>query len=251
MSKSSNPRILKSSHPQILKSSNPQILKFLVRSVLTNPIYMPDRIIRVSLVEDVEEVRISLKNRILQTEGMTCVGDYADGETALAALLVEETDIVITDIGLPGISGIECMFRIKQQRADLRFLAFTVFDNDENVFEALKAGADGYVLKRDPTEKIIQAIQELYEGGSPMSRAVALKVLQSFRPPPKKSADKILTVRETELLENLSKGLFYKEIASLMFISEGTVKQHVNHIYQKLQAQNRTEAINKYRLGTY
>lgn len=212
---------------------------------------MPDRIIRVSLVDDLEEVRIALKNQILQTEGMTCVGDYADGETALAALLLAETDIVIMDIGLPGMSGIECMLRIKQQRTDLRFLTFTVFDNDEHVFEALKAGADGYVLKRDPTEKILQAIQELYEGGSPMSRAVALKVLQSFRPPQRKKTDKILTTREVEILENLSKGLFYKEISSQLFISEGTVKQHVNHIYQKLQAQNRTEAINKYRLGTY
>lgn len=212
---------------------------------------MPESIIRVSLVEDIEEVRISLKNQILQAEGMTCIGDYADGETALDALLLEETDIVVMDIGLPGMSGIECMLRVKQQRADLRFLAFTVFDNDEHVFEALKAGADGYILKRDPMEKTLQAIEELYAGGSPMSRSVALKVLQSFRPPQRKNADKILTTRETEILETLSKGLFYKEIASLLFISEGTVKQHVNHIYQKLQAQNRTEAINKYRLGTY
>ena len=213
---------------------------------------MPDhRIIRVSLVDDLEEVRIALKNRILQTEGMTCVGDYADGETALAALLLAETDIVVMDIGLPGMSGIECMLRVKQQRTDLRFLAFTVFDNDEHVFEALKAGADGYVLKRDPMEKILQAIQELYAGGSPMSRAVALKVLHSFRPPQRKKTGQILTTREVEILDTLSKGLFYKEIASQLFISEGTVKQHVNHIYQKLQAQNRTEAINKYRLGTY
>lgn len=212
---------------------------------------MPDSIIRVSLVEDVEEVRISLKDNILQTAGMTCAGDYADGETALAALLHEETDIVVMDIGLPGISGIECMFRVKQQRPDLRFLMLTIFDNDEQVFEALKAGADGYLLKRDPMEKTLQAIRELYEGGSPMSRAVALKVLQSFRPPQRKNTGNLLTTRETEILENLSTGLLYKEIAARLFISEGTVKQHVNHIYQKLQAQNRTEAINKYKAGTY
>ncbi len=212
---------------------------------------MPDHIIRVSLVEDVEDVRLSLKNHLLQTAGMTCAGDYADGETALTALPHEQTDIVVMDIGLPGISGIECMFRVKQRRPDLRFLMFTVFDNDEHVFEALKAGADGYVLKSDPMEKTLQAVRELYEGGSPMSRAVALKVLQSFRPFPKKDTHKTLTARETEILENLSKGLLYKEIAAQLFISEGTVKQHVNHIYQKLQAQNRTEAINKYRAGTY
>lgn len=212
---------------------------------------MAEDIIRVSLVEDAEEVRLSLKNHILQTAGMTCAGDYADGESALAALLYEETDIVIMDIGLPGISGIECMFRVKQQRPDLRFLMLTVFDNDEQVFEALKAGADGYLLKRDPIEKILQAIRELYEGGSPMSRAVALKVLQSFRPPLRKNTGNPLTARETEILENLSTGLLYKEIAARLFISEGTVKQHVNHIYQKLQAQNRTEAINKYKAGNY
>lgn len=212
---------------------------------------MAEDIIRVSLVEDAEEVRLSLKNHILQTAGMTCAGDYADGESALAALLYEETDIVIMDIGLPGISGIECMFRVKQQRPDLRFLMLTVFDNDDQVFEALKAGADGYLLKRDPIEKILQAIRELYEGGSPMSRAVALKVLQSFRPPLRKNTGNPLTARETEILENLSTGLLYKEIAARLFISEGTVKQHVNHIYQKLQAQNRTEAINKYKAGNY
>ena len=212
---------------------------------------MPDRIIRVSLVEDTEEVRVLLKHHLLQTEGMTCVGDYADGETALAALLVEETDVVVMDIGLPGMRGIECLLRVKKRRADLRFLVFTVFDTDVQVFEALKAGADGYVLKRDPMEKIVQAIQELYAGGSPMSRSIALKVMHSFRPPQRKKTDQILTTREVEILDTLSKGLFYKEIASQLFISEGTVKQHVNHIYQKLQAQNRTEAINKYRLGTY
>jgi DNA-binding NarL/FixJ family response regulator len=212
---------------------------------------MSDHIIRVSLVEDAEEVRFSLKNNILQTADMTCAGDYADGETALAALSYEQTDIVVMDIGLPGMNGIECMFRIKQQRSDLRFLMLTVFDNDEHVFEALKAGADGYLLKSDPVEKMLQAIRELHEGGSPMSRAVALKVLQSFRPPQTKHADKILTPRETEILENLSKGLLYKEIAARLFISEGTVRQHVNHIYQKLHAQNRTEAINKYKSGLY
>lgn len=204
--------------------------------------------IRVSLVEDIEAVRLALKSQIALTAGMACVGDYADGTSALVALPQEATDIVVMDIGLPDMSGIHCMLRLKQQRPELRCLIYTVFDNDENLFEALKAGADGYVLKRDPLPKIVEAVQELYEGGSPMSRAIALKVLQHFRPPQRPKADKILTVREVDILENLAKGLFYKEIADHLSISTGTVKQHVNHIYQKLQVQNRTEAINKYNL---
>ena len=208
---------------------------------------MKEATIRVSIVDDLDEVRETLKAAIDETEDMVCVSNYPDAEEALTGLEKDEPDIVIMDIGLPRMSGIECMLRIKLKKPDMRFMMFTVFDHDSKVFEALKAGADGYILKHESFENIIENVRELHAGGAPMSRHIARKVMRSFRRLPEtEGGEKPLTPREIEILENLSRGLLYKEIADQMEIRIGTVKQHIHNVYKKLHVQNKTEAINKY-----
>lgn len=202
---------------------------------------------RVSIVEDLDEVRLSLRAAIDEADGLQCLNDYATGEAALSGLLADPPDVVVMDIGLPGINGIECMLRVKLKNPDIRFMMFTIFDKDEQVFEALKAGADGYILKHEPFDEILSAIREVHAGGAPMSRHIARKVMRSFhRLPQPPDGETPLTPRETEVLEKLSKGWLYKEIADNLDIKLGTVKQHIHKIYKKLHVQNRTEAINKY-----
>lgn len=202
--------------------------------------------IKLCIVEDEPETRDYLGLYLPDTPGIVCKGSYASGEEALQHISAENCDIVLMDIGLPGMNGIETMLRIRQSYPEIAFIMFTVFEDDEHLFEALKAGADGYLLKKDTLDKIALAILELQEGGSPMSRSIARKVLSHFRATPRNKALDVLSKREMEVLESLSRGLQYKEVAQTLFISEGTVKQHVNHIYTKLHVQNRTEAINKY-----
>jgi DNA-binding NarL/FixJ family response regulator len=153
-------------------------------------------------------------------------------------------DVVITDINLPGKNGIECVFELKNLNPAIQFIMFTIYEDNDQVFEALKAGATGYILKNTAPEKIVEAILELYEGGSPMSPKIARKVLQSFS----KTENPVLQLiskREREVLDLLSKGYLYKEIADQLNITLSTVKRHLNHIYEKLQVQNKTEAVNK------
>lgn len=205
--------------------------------------------IRISIVEDIPEVLDSLRTRIEQEADMTCVGAYPMAEEALTGLTAYPPDIVLMDIGLPAMGGIECMLRVKLKHPQVRFLMFTVFDNDEKVFESLKSGASGYVLKREGTEGAIQAIRNLHAGGAPMSRDIARKVLESFHAKgPANPLTETLTPREIEILQLLSRGLLYKEIALRLSppIAEGTVRQHIHHIYRKLEVNNRTEAINRY-----
>jgi DNA-binding NarL/FixJ family response regulator len=163
---------------------------------------------------------------------------------------MQQPDLVIMDINLPGMTGIECIRRLKPEFPDIQFIMFTVYEDSEQVFEALTAGASGYLLKKTPPDKIINALKELHEGGAPMSTGIARKVISSFQQrsaPNQKTpaADLKLSPREYEILELLSKGLFYKEIASQLAISTGTVRQHIHKIYEKLHVQNRTEALNK------
>ncbi len=208
---------------------------------------MSPAFIQVAIVEDLDEVRQSLREAIEETPGLLCINDYGDAETALPGLLAEPPDVVVMDIGLPGMNGIECMLRVKLKNPDIRFMMFTIFDQDNQVFEALKAGADGYILKHEPLEDILEAIREVKAGGAPMSRHIARKVMRSFHRLPKTDPEEApLTVRETQILEELARGRLYKEIADSLHIAVGTVKQHIHNIYQKLHVQNRTEAINKY-----
>jgi DNA-binding NarL/FixJ family response regulator len=202
--------------------------------------------ISIAIVEDLDEVRDGLQNFIALSTDFLIVGAYKSGEEACDKLPGVSPDVVIMDINLPGISGIECIRQVKHKSPSTQFMMFTVYENDEKVFEALKAGASGYLLKNTGLLQIVESIKELHEGGSPMSANIARKLVNLFRQPSKETTSvDILSNRENEVLQLLSKGLLYKEIADQLQISTGTVRQHIHKIYEKLHVQNRTEAINK------
>ncbi|MDX9905293.1 MAG: response regulator transcription factor [Bacteroidales bacterium] len=214
---------------------------------------MPDKVntpgnpLRVAVVEDDHTVRAVLEILLGGSPGFTCAAAYCNGEDAVAGLPEANPDVVLMDINLPGISGIECITRLKSQGFSAPFIMLTVFENSETVFQSLSAGASGYLLKQTPPAKLLDAILEVYHGGSPMSREIARKVVQSFRQPAANPAiENGLTAREEEILSYLSKGLLYKEIAGKLFIDVETVKTHIRHIYEKLQVHTRSEAIVKY-----
>ena len=151
------------------------------------------------------------------------------------------------DINLPGISGIECIRRLREKGFTGQFMMFTVYDDDDSVFEALQAGAMGYLLKKSSPAQFLEAIREIMDGGSPMSAQIARKLVNVFNRQTKPAPESDnLSKREREILELISKGFLYKEVAEKLFITTGTVKQHIHKIYEKLQVQNKTEAINKY-----
>lgn len=204
--------------------------------------------IRVSVVEDQPDVLNSLVRRIDRAEGMICLSHFTNAEDALEKIPQQQPDLVLMDIGLPRMDGVECMIRIKMQVPEADFLMFTVFDNDETVFDALKGGAVGYVLKSDGPAGALDAIGEYARGGAPMSREIARKVLSSFHTVNKRPKEGFedLTPQQALILGQLSQGLLNKEIADRLGISEGTVKQHNYAIYKKLQVNNRTEAVQKY-----
>ena len=202
--------------------------------------------IRVSIVEDLAEVRDGLAELISSDRELSMVESFEDAESASEKLPQLQADIVIMDINLPGMSGIECIRRIKEKCPDTQFMMFTVYENDEKVVQALQAGATGYLLKRTEPDRILESIKELNQGGSPMSSSIARKVLSIFLSEKKITKKEILSKRENEVLELLANGLLYKEIAERLFISLGTVRQHIHNIYEKLHVSNRTEAVNKY-----
>lgn len=198
--------------------------------------------IHVSIVEDLPEVRDGLYAIVSQANDLVCLNAYGSGEDAYTGLLASPPDIVIMDISLPGETGVACIRRLRSSGFQGQFLMFTVYEDSDQVFEALNAGASGYLLKSAAPEQIILAIRELHEGGSPMSAAIARRVVNSFR---SSGEGEKLSAREMEVLTALSKGFLYKEIAAQLFLSVGTVRQHIHHIYEKLHVQNRTEALNK------
>lgn len=203
--------------------------------------------ISLAIVEDLDEVREGLKQFISLNPEFIIQDTYKTAEEAAYEIPRKKPDIVIMDISLPGMSGIECIKEIKNKVPKTQFMMFTVYENDEKIFEALKAGASGYLLKNTGLAQMIEALKELYNGGSPMSSNIARKVVNIFHDNQKfNDPDYQLTKREKEILQLLAKGLLYKEIAEQVFVSTNTVKQHIHNIYEKLHVQNRTEAINKY-----
>ncbi|HEY5825033.1 MAG TPA: response regulator transcription factor [Cyclobacteriaceae bacterium] len=202
--------------------------------------------ISLAIVEDLAEVREGLKQFISLNPEFKILGAFQNAEESVDALPRLNPDIVIMDINLPGMSGIECIRQIKKKIPRTQFMMFTVYENDEKVFEALKAGASGYLLKNTGLFQLTEALKELYNGGSPMSANIARKMVTLFR---EEHADAEpttgLSKRENEILQLLSKGLLYKEIADQLGISVGTVRQHIHKIYEKLHVQNRTEALNR------
>jgi DNA-binding NarL/FixJ family response regulator len=201
--------------------------------------------ITLAIVEDLDEVRDGLKNFISLSNGFEVLDTFKSAEDALTGLPAIQPDIVIMDINLPGMNGIECIRQVKDKSPATQFMMFTVYENDEKVFEALKAGASGYLLKNTGLVQLIEALKELHNGGSPMSSNIARKLVTVFRNEPNREALAALSARENEVLQLLSKGLLYKEIAEQLHISTATVRQHIHKIYEKLHVQNRTEAINK------
>lgn len=201
--------------------------------------------IKVVIVEDTEIIRETLQMLVSGTPGLECVSSFSNAEDALSEIPKLCPDIVIMDIGLPGIDGIECVRKLKEKCTGTQFLMCTVFEDDENIFEALKAGATGYIVKKTPPAKIVEAIHELHHGGSPMSGQIARRVIQVMLQPKKNEALETLTDRETEILHLLAKGFRYKEIGDQLYISVATVRTHIHNIYEKLQVQSRTDALNK------
>jgi DNA-binding NarL/FixJ family response regulator len=202
--------------------------------------------ISVVIVEDLDEVRDGLKQFIALSPDFTILDTFKTGEEALHDLPALHPDIVIMDINLPGINGIECIRLVKKKVPRTQFMMFTVYENDEKVFEALKAGATGYLLKNTGMIQMADSLRELYNGGSPMSSGIARKLVTVFREQhANEQTVEALSQRENQVLQLLSRGLLYKEIADQLLISTGTVRQHIHRIYEKLHVQNRTEAINK------
>ena len=201
--------------------------------------------IKICIVEDLEEVRDGMVSLLTLDERFELLAAFPDAEKAADELPAWQPDIVIMDINLPGMNGIDCIKKVKALCPQSQFIMFTIYEDDEKVFEALAAGASGYLLKKTPFTKIAESLVELNAGGSPMSTQIARKVIKRFQNDEAKEQIETLSVRENEILQLLAKGLLYKEIGIKLSITTGTVRQHIHRIYEKLHVQNRTEAINK------
>lgn len=201
----------------------------------------------IALVEDDSILRETLSEILATAPQWKLLGSYVDGESALEAMLPGPPDVVLMDIQLPGISGIDCVARLKAAHPEVLVLIVTVYENNDRVFKALAAGASGYLLKRDAPEKLLDSLDELLAGGSPMSGAIARKVVNYFQTSgPAPSHDQNLSTREKQILELLVEGMIDKEIAGHLGISRETVRTHLGKIYHKLQVRSRTEAVVKY-----
>jgi DNA-binding NarL/FixJ family response regulator len=205
---------------------------------------MQSNTIKVAIIEDRREIREGLAMLIGGTPSFTCVGQYRSMEDALPRIGTATPDIALCDIQLPGMSGIEGIRILKERHPDLLLLMLTIYDDDERIFEALCAGACGYLLKKTPPARLLESLKEAVDGGSPMSPEVARRVITLFRDfsPPKK-ADYDLTPHETRLLQLLVKGHSYKTAAAELNVSINTIKFHINLIYEKLQVHSKSEAV--------
>ena len=207
--------------------------------------------ISISIVEDNDQLRATLAKVIARADGFRFATDYASAEDALADLPKVKPDVVLMDINLPGINGVECVRKLKALLPQTQVMMLTVYEDTENIFNALAAGANGYMLKRTPTKDLIEAIREMQRGGSPMTTHIARLVVQSFQkaaaPAPAPGDDlSVLSEREQQVLDLLAQGLIYKEIAEKLNIGYETVHTYIRRIYEKLQVRTRTEAVAKF-----
>lgn len=203
--------------------------------------------IKVAIVEDDKNYSQALKNIIDFQKDMECTAQFFNGKNALQKLEALEPDVVLMDINLQDLSGIDIVFELRELMPGTHFIMCTSFENDEKIFSALRAGASGYLVKGDPLDKIIQAILEAHNGGAPMSFTIAKRVLQHFQESKVQVQSlTLLTVTEKEVLELLAQGLLYKEIADKKNVTIDTIKKHICNIYRKLQVNNKIEAINKF-----
>ena len=200
--------------------------------------------ITVAIVEDTDHIGKFLESLVSATPGFRLAGRYASAEEAARCMIDPAISVAIIDIHLPGNSGIELIKSMKPRLAKTQFLVFTIFEEPDLIFQALSAGATGYLIKSTPPAKILEAIADIAAGGSPMSGNIARTIISRFQPGPNRFLE-MLTSRERETLELMAKGFRYKEIADKLFISMDTVRTHVRHIYNKLEVQSKTEALNK------
>lgn len=200
----------------------------------------------IAIIEDDDKVRHYLAEEVHMAIDVEELRIFKDAESALKELSANPCEIALFDIQLPGMNGIECIRRLKMLHPKMQMMVLTVHDNNDHIFDALKAGATSYLLKTTPPEKIIEAIQEVNTGGSPISSQIARKVIEAFSVKEKTNEYyQDLSRREQEILEQLSKGFRYKEIADKLFVSVETVRTHVRNIYEKLQVNSRVEALKK------
>jgi DNA-binding NarL/FixJ family response regulator len=203
--------------------------------------------ITVSIVEDNEQLQNTLARVLNRSEGFRCLSHYGTAEEALKDLPQVKPEVVLMDINLPGMNGVECVRQLKQLLPGIQVMMLTVYEDTENIFSALAAGATGYLLKRTKTAELLEAIHEVHRGGSPMTTHIARKVTQSFlKTGPSSNATENLSQREQEVLDCLSQGFLYKEIAEKLGISYETVHTYIRRIYEKLQVRTRTEAVAKF-----
>ena len=203
--------------------------------------------ITVSIVEDNDQLRGTLSRVLSRAEGFQCLSQHANAEAALEALPKEPPDVVLMDINLPGMNGVECVRRLKQTAPKTQVIMLTAYEDTENIFNSLAAGASGYLLKRTSSAELLEAIRDVLKGGSPMTTHIARKVVQSFQKVGASNQPaENLSPREQEVLDCLSHGLIYKEIAEKLGISYETVHTYIRRIYEKLQVRTRTEAVAKF-----
>ncbi|HEY2083303.1 MAG TPA: response regulator transcription factor [Verrucomicrobiae bacterium] len=206
--------------------------------------------IAVSIVEDDRKTREGLVALLRRASGLRLLGVHSSGEAALAAVPAEQPEVVLMDINLPGMSGIDCIAKLKAQMPELRALMLTTYEDSHLIFNSLRAGASGYILKNKSSAELLTAIQQVHEGGAPMSMRIARKVVAFFNQlPGPASESQSLSEREAQVLAALAKGLIYKEIATELKISENTVRTYIKRIYEKLHVNSRTEAVAKFRVN--
>ena len=206
--------------------------------------------IKVAIVDDDEGIRASLSALIQRASGFKLAGEFLNGEMALKEIPKLMPDVVLMDINLPGMKGYECVRQLKSAHATIQFLMLTVYEDSDSLFNSLRAGASGYLLKRTASARLLEAIRDVFEGGSPMTPQLARRVVQFFSRPASESAPLArLTPAEREFLDQLANGYAYKEIADRMNISIDTVRSYVRTVYEKLHVHSRTEAVVKYLRG--
>jgi DNA-binding NarL/FixJ family response regulator len=208
---------------------------------------MPAMDIQIAIVDDDAGLRDSFAKAVALFPGCRCIGTFDSGRAALQAFPKDPPDVVLMDINMPGMTGIQCVQQLKQSQPDIQIIMLTVYEDTPNVFDSLIAGASGYLLKQTPWEELQAAIQLVHTGGSPMSSHIAIKVAQAFRQPaPVKNEQAKLSQRERQILELLAKGYLYKEIPAATGITYATVHSHIRRIYEKLQVHSRAQAAAKY-----
>ncbi len=201
--------------------------------------------INISIVEDQHDIRESLAECLGNVPGLRCVGAHPNAEAGLRDIPKENPDVVLMDINLPGMNGIQCVSRLKKLLPKIQILMLTTYDDGDKIFDSLRAGANGYLLKNMPQEEMVQAVQQVHAGGAPMSLQIARKVINHFHQAKPDAELEQLTTRELEILRLLAKGHMYKEIADQLAISMSTVRTHVSAVYEKLHVHTRTEAAMK------